>query len=357
MSGPDSGDGDDEENVRDHERDGSRSDDPDGLDDPGRPDDFGGPNDRSGEPGRRSLSDDDTTPGYERDEDNRRIGGRSGFDDPSSPLADSESDNATDDRVTIEDDGIVRWFLNSDDGAVVVTRDIASSVAIVAVIGLLLFGISGVWPPLVAVESGSMEPNMERGDLIFIVDDDRFVGDDPIEGTGIVTAESGLENGHERFGESGDVIIFRPDGDDHRTPVIHRAHFWVEEDENWIDRADEDFVGDATCDDVQTCPANHAGFVTKGDANSGYDQYQSGARTDVVKDEWVTGKAIVRIPWLGHIRLIFDTILGGMFVPLGIDGGSVAGVGSATQAGLAGAAAGIAGTGAGLAVAAGGRRE
>lgn len=81
--------------------------------------------------------------------------------------------------VTIADDGYVRWFLNTNDERVAITRDIVSSVAIVAVIGLLLFTVSGVWPPLVAVESGSMEPNMERGDLIFVVDDDRFVGDEP----------------------------------------------------------------------------------------------------------------------------------------------------------------------------------
>ncbi|MGM0592875.1 MAG: S26 family signal peptidase, partial [Halobacteriota archaeon] len=53
-------------------------------------------------------------------------------------------------------------------------REIVTSVASVVVIGLLLFAISGVWPPMVAVESGSMEPHMERGDLIFITTPDRF---------------------------------------------------------------------------------------------------------------------------------------------------------------------------------------
>ncbi|MDF9747379.1 S26 family signal peptidase [Natrinema salsiterrestre] len=219
--------------------------------------------------------------------------------------------------VTIEDDGVLRWFLETDDETVVMTRDVLSSVAIVAVVGLLLFGISGIWPPLVAVESGSMEPNMQRGDLIFVVDDGRYAGDAAVAGTGVVTMERGQETGHDKFGNPGDVIVYRPDGSQLQTPVIHRAHFWVEEGEHWVDtKASEEIVGDATCTEVATCPAEHAGFVTKGDANRGYDQLsRSGARTDVVKPEWVTGKAMFRIPWLGHVRLTFDELLGGMLVP------------------------------------------
>ncbi|ELY46067.1 S24/S26 family peptidase [Natronorubrum sulfidifaciens] len=263
-------------------------------------------------------------------------------------------------QLTIEDDGIVRWFLKSDDETVVLARDIVSSVAIVAVIGLLLFGLSGVWPPLVAVESGSMEPNMHRGDLIFVVDDDRYAGDDPADDTGIVTLEAGESNGHEKFGQAGDVIVFWPNGDPGATPVIHRAHFWVEEGENWVDtKANEEFVGGATCADIQTCPANHDGFITKGDANSGYDQYRGGAQTDVVRTEWVTGKAMLRVPWLGHVRLTFDEIFGGMLVPSPALEGvpeAVTPETTALQAGLAGST-GLAATSAGVAVALGRSRS
>ncbi|QFU82159.1 S24/S26 family peptidase [Natronorubrum aibiense] len=268
----------------------------------------------------------------------------------------SDRPRPDDDRVTIDDDGLVRWLLKSDDETVVLARDIASSVAIVAVIGLLLFGVSGIWPPLVAVESGSMEPNMQRGDLIFVVDDDRFAGDDPVDGTGVVTLEAGQSSGHEKFGKAGDVIVFQPNGDARQTPVIHRAHFWVEEDENWVDtKADEDIIGDATCADVRNCPANHDGFITKGDANSGYDQYRGGARTDVVKTEWVTGKAMIRVPWLGHVRLTFDELFGGMVVPSptleGVPNGAVS-PDTAMQAGMAGST-GLAASSAGVAVAIG----
>ncbi len=217
------------------------------------------------------------------------------------------------DTVTIEDDGVVRWFLETDDENVMMVRDVLSSVAIVAVVGLLLFGISGIWPPLVAVESGSMEPHMERGDLIFITEEGRFAGDGAVQGTGVVTYEQGKESGYRKFGKAGDVVVFKPGGSDRKTPVIHRARFWVEEDENWIQtKASEEIVGDTSCDEVRTCPAPHAGFVTKGDNNAGYDQLRgSGARTTVVKPEWVTGKAMVRIPWLGHVRLTFDKLLSG----------------------------------------------
>ncbi|MFC6719669.1 S26 family signal peptidase [Natrialbaceae archaeon GCM10025810] len=229
----------------------------------------------------------------------------------------TESGTGGRDRVTIEDDGVVRWFLKTNDGTIVLLRDVLSSVAIVAVIGLLLFAVSGVWPPLVAVESGSMEPNMERGDLIFVVDEDRYAGDGAAAGTGIVTAATGEDSGYEKFGGDGDVIIFQPNGNDRATPVIHRAQYHVEAGDNWVERADSDVVRGASCSDIQTCPAEHDGFVTKGDANDGYDQdfRNQGAGSDVVKDEWVTGKAMFRIPYLGYVRLAFDGMLANAAAP------------------------------------------
>ncbi len=217
--------------------------------------------------------------------------------------------------VTPETDGYLRWFLKTDNGNVVVVRDVLSSVAIVAVIGLILFGVSGIWPPLVAVESGSMEPNMERGDLVFVVDQERFVGDGPIDGTGVVPYENGVESGHEKFNGPGDVIIFLPNGDGTQTPIIHRAHYWVEEDENWVEsQASEADLGGTSCDELETCPAPHDGFITKGDGNSGYDQARGGARMggqelQVVKSEWVTAKGSFRIPYLGYVRLTVDELL------------------------------------------------
>jgi len=230
------------------------------------------------------------------------------------PSADGNRPAAGDDRpVSIENDGILRWFLKADSGAVVYVRDIASSVGFVMLIALILFGVSGVWPPMVAVESGSMEPNMERGDMIFVVEDDRLVGDGAIEDTGIVTRTAGSETGHDKFGNPGDVIIFRPGGSERETPVIHRAMFWVEKGERWTEtKADSGSLGGASCSELATCPAPYDGFVTKGDANGGYDQHPGyGADpSNVVKPEWIEGKAAYRIPWLGQIRLAVDDVLG-----------------------------------------------
>ncbi|MFB9805841.1 S26 family signal peptidase [Haladaptatus pallidirubidus] len=173
-------------------------------------------------------------------------------------------------------------------------------------IGLLLFAVSGVWPPMVAVESGSMEPQMERGDLVFVLEEDRLAGDGSHEDTGVVTHRAGMESGYSEFNEPGDVIIFKPNGDSRETPIIHRAMFWVDEGENWYDEANPDYVGSANdCEQLANCPAPHAGFITKGDNNGGYDQVGFGAHTGPVKPSWVVGKAKLKIPWLGHVRLQF----------------------------------------------------
>src|SRR6056297_1547205 len=146
--------------------------------------------------------------------------------DWSGPRQDRTTESSAPDRpapvtddgsVSIEDDGILRWFLKTNEGPVVYVRDVATSVGLVLLIALVLFGASGVWPPLVAVESGSMEPNMQRGDMILVVDAERFVGDGAIEGTGVVTAETGADTGYSKFANAGDVIIFRPNGSEANT--------------------------------------------------------------------------------------------------------------------------------------------
>ncbi|WP_222920101.1 S26 family signal peptidase [Natrinema sp. SYSU A 869] len=210
-----------------------------------------------------------------------------------------------------DENGFVRGFLNSDDETVVFVRDVVTVVAIGALVILSLFATSGVLPPLVAVESGSMEPNMHKGDMIFLVQEDRFVGDDPVAGTGIVTAERGRATGHEQFGQAGDVIVYAPNGNPAETPIIHRVHFWVEAGENWVKNdADPAYTGGRSCVEIQSCPASHDGFITKGDANGNYDQIDGEPETTVVRPDWIAGKAMVRIPWLGEIRLLFDSLLG-----------------------------------------------
>ena len=198
-------------------------------------------------------------------------------------------------------EGPLRRLWTAESGAEAVVREVLVSVAIVASVGMVLFAVSGVWPPMVAVESASMEPHMYRGDLVVISEPGRYVPNDADrEETGVVTAETAADVGYRTFGEPGSVVVYRPDGRA-GTPVIHRAAFWVSAGENWYDRADPDDVSGDSCEEARNCPAPHAGFITKGDNNRGYDQ--SLGISSPVKSAWIVGVAHVRVPLLGHVRL------------------------------------------------------
>jgi len=194
---------------------------------------------------------------------------------------------------------VLRWFLATDRPSVVTVREFGTSAIAVALVGLLLFASSGVWPPLVAVESGSMEPEMYAGDLVFVVEEGRLSGAAAEPRAGVVTARTGREVSYRRFGGPGDVIVYDPPGRD-GSPIIHRALFWVDEDENWADEL-QATQGPSSCSAIQHCPAPHAGFITKGDANPTADQVQGIARP--VRPQWITGTAVMRFPRLGWVRL------------------------------------------------------
>lgn len=202
----------------------------------------------------------------------------------------------------------VRWFLETDGGIVAYVREVLSSVLAVVLVGLLLFGVSGLWPPMVAVESPSMYPHMKTGDLVFVMEEHRFPAAAAYDDTGVVTHRTGERTGYRQFGMAGDVIVYEPDGNGGTTPIIHRAMFYVNDSENWYDKAVEvnpQAVGNAdNCEELENCPAPNAGFITKGDnerTNRRYDQVSG--LSDPVKPAWVVGTAEFRIPWLGNIRL------------------------------------------------------
>ncbi|SFF75289.1 signal peptidase, endoplasmic reticulum-type [Halopelagius inordinatus] len=209
---------------------------------------------------------------------------------PSPGPADDEGDS----------DDFVTRLRTAETGVLAFVREAFVSVSIVVAIGLLLYLVSGVWPPMVAVESGSMEPHMERGDLVVISAPERFSPEYDFEETGVVTADVGEERGYRTLGGHGSVVVYDPPSR-FGSPIIHRAHFWVEEGENWYDEANPEYVNADGCAELSNCPAPHAGFVTKGDANSQYDQASGIA--EPVKREWVEGVARFRIPYLGYVRL------------------------------------------------------
>ncbi len=171
-------------------------------------------------------------------------------------------------------------------------KDIGVSVLIVLIIGFILYSFSGIWPPMVAIKSESMEPHMNKGDLVVIVDQQKFIpsGVETQCTCGIITNQQGQNIGYNRFGMAGDVIVYIPNGDPNRQPVIHRAMMFVEKGEK-IKIQDKNIIAD------------HTGFLTKGDNNQFYDQV--GGISTIVKTKWIKGKAKYRLPYLGTVRLLF----------------------------------------------------
>lgn len=225
--------------------------------------------------------------------------------------------------------GWLKWLWTTEKASVAYIRDIGGSIAVVLLIGAILFGVSGVWPPMVAIESPSMQPHINTGDLVFVMEEHRFAGDEAVmyngESTGVVPYQVGKGTGYKSFGSYGDVVIYKPNGNGAATPIIHRARFWVNDSENWYDKANKEFIGNAdNCDELEYCPAPHAGFITKGDnkaQNKVYDQVAD--ISGPVKPSWIVGTAEFGIPWLGYIRLIASVI---------------GGVGTSLKASLAGVA-------------------
>ena len=178
-----------------------------------------------------------------------------------------------------------------------IIRDIVIVLLIVAVIGLVLFAVSGTWPALVAVESGSMEPNIPTYALAFVVEESRYGG--------WQTQEEALASGADPvFNGYGNVIVYQPNGVTNVTPIIHRAITRITDEE--AASPEWGFTGDAA----------HGGVITKGDnpvTNSMPDQkgyFSRYGRVEPVKDEWIVGKALFAVPFIGWVPLnLFWSIL------------------------------------------------
>lgn len=163
-------------------------------------------------------------------------------------------------------------------------KDFLFVLAVVVIFAAVSKIAMGLYTPMVAVESGSMIPHIQIGDIIFVQSIDR---------TEIITYQAGRQTNYSSFSEYGDVILYKPLGREGVTPIIHRAMYYVNQSEPMWPGGPR---------------APHAGYITKGDngrTNAAYDQQGSISPGIPVKKEWVIGVArFGRIPWLGCISLI-----------------------------------------------------
>ncbi|MCQ8893471.1 MAG: S26 family signal peptidase [Methanolinea sp.] len=241
-----------------------------------------------------------------------------------------------------EQPGPWKKFLTSTNPWVSLARELAWVAAVVGAIALGLFLVSGTWPAVVTIESESMVPHMQVGDLVFVVSADRF-GE-------LQTWTSGKETGYQKFGDYGDILIYRPNDAPNPPvsipfitkgihPIIHRAMDRVGQGDP-IPKYYNPFRGQTT--PVQYIPATvrnnslvlpdgtvvtpqnadpkngylvlteikspHPGYITKGDNNlvsdqGGYLSSVSGQVIMPVRDDWIVGKALFAIPLLGYLPL------------------------------------------------------
>ncbi|MFA5772395.1 MAG: S26 family signal peptidase [Thermoplasmata archaeon] len=220
--------------------------------------------------------------------------------------------------------------------SILIDVGIASLVAIVVVGSMAAY--SQNWPPLVVIESSSMMHGsdssvgtIDTGDLTLV----KHIGDK----NEIITYVRGRATGYTTYGDYGDVVIYSPPKNVRAdpTPVIHRPFLWLEYNStgksfdapelaslqygiDWETDSGSCYnikssiklkdVGyryvevNIAINDLLT-PA-HSGFVTLGDNNRGiYDQRTNTCR-ELVKTEWIIGKAQGEIPWFGLLKLYVD---------------------------------------------------
>ncbi len=171
-------------------------------------------------------------------------------------------------------------------------KDVVTTLLVAGIIVGVGIALTGTWPFMVAVQSGSMEPHLHIGDVVILVSPSR---------TKIITWEEGKRIHYKMFGDYGDVIVYYPDGDHQLTPIIHRVIAWVNKGDR-IPMLDHTTGKLILTKYIAPC----SGYITQGDHNPYPDQLAelNGMRILPVKKSWIVGVAKFRIPYVGYLRLI-----------------------------------------------------
>jgi len=230
-------------------------------------------------------------------------------------------------------------------------KDIIFVAVVVAIVSIISQLALGLWTPMVAVESGSMVPNLNIGDIIIVQSAAR---------TTVIPWDVAEQTGYKAFNNPGDVILYRPygkqslnlldqaemligisPGNDKATPVIHRALRYVEKGEpmwtggpaapfsGYITKGDHNEVIDQEAGQIFGM-ANMSYLIANAyqirdvgdgiylDKNTGLIIYEVANGTFVgdgisyltpVEKDWVIGVARAKIPLVGYVRLIPNIII------------------------------------------------
>ncbi len=209
-----------------------------------------------------------------------------------------------------------------------------------AAVGLIFGGLAayaGMWPPVLVVESGSMQHGDTASEIGLLDTGDLAIIQAIHNPADIVTYLAGRATGVTSFGDSGDVMVFADPEPNESAVLLHRAFAFVTRNasggydvpelariprsEWWGTDADggnatsprrlRSFTltkmgwrGDLTIDwNLAALGANYSnnGFLTFGDRNL----YRTTLRTDpwILPAAYVLARVRGEIPWLGLLRL------------------------------------------------------
>ena len=217
-------------------------------------------------------------------------------------------------------------FWRSENTKISLLRDVLIALFLVLIILTALWAYTGQWfgTPMVAIESGSMQHENEpfgrfgtinAGDMVFLV---------KVNNRNDIVTNIARDNNNYFYGNYGDVIVYRPDGDDSQDPIIHRAMCWVEYHEEYDTYTVEGYSGNTNVSRITISElglvnyvpkTKHSGFITKGDnplTNNKADQAPGSNICDnLIKMDWISGKARGELPWIGTLNLLFNDLIAG----------------------------------------------
>lgn len=232
--------------------------------------------------------------------------------------------------------------------AILLGRDVAIAFIIVGIIMGAIIAYSQIWPPMVVIESESMQHSDTESSIGTIDTGDLVLVKKSPSKSDVVTYVEGRARGYKTYGDYGDVIVFRKYGaPPPATPIIHRPMVYLEWNHTTNSSFDipgmkgleinKDWGGVNSDGNPATSYYNLTGYVwienvgyteknltitlqnfilsfktsddpadvylTAGDHNL---QHTSSPDPWFVKHEWIIGVARGELPWFGLIKLMLN---------------------------------------------------